>query len=110
MYKETIPNSIARCIAGDEYVEGYTYTLISDPDKFVLSASDSNGEVKMEIELQSDYIREEEEDDDIFKAQYKEHDYKTDVVRSWIMVGVCVGLLVLGIGVTLLFLKIGGAI
>lgn len=109
MYREILDSELARNIAGDEYNEDYTYTLLSDPDKFVLSVSNNKGEIVSEIELKHDYEELPEEEDEIFKPQREKHNYKADTVRSWLTVGVCVFVMALAVTATLIILKIGGA-
>lgn len=109
MYREVLDNELARNIVGDEYNEEYTYTLISDPDKFVLSVSNNKGEIISEMELEHDYEELPEEEDEIFKPQRKEHDYKSDTIRSWLMFGTCIIVMLLAVVATLIIIKIGGA-
>lgn len=110
MYKEVLPNELAMNIVGDSYREDCTYTLLSDPDKFVVSVTDSQGVIVDEIELKHDYELLEDEEDDIFKTTREERNYKIDTVRSVLTDIACITFLLLGVGVTLLFLKLGGVL
>lgn len=110
MYREVLDGELARNIVGDEYNEDYTYTLISDPDKFVLSVSNDKGEIVAETELKHDYEELPEEEDEIFRTERKEYNYKADIVRSWLTFGVCALVVALAVIATLIVLKIGGVI
>ena len=110
MYWEELDAEMAKNILGEDYRDDYTYTLCSDPDKFVVGITDKEGNLVDEVELVHDYETCAEEEDDIFKKEYAEPTYSTDRVRSWAVTITCILSIALALLATLVILKGGGAL
>lgn len=110
MFREELDTELAKNILGDEYRDDYTYTLYSDPDKFVVGITDKDNNFIGEVELKHDYELCDIEDDDLFKKEYAEPSHSTDIIRSWVITGVCIGSILLALLATYLILVGGGVL
>lgn len=108
MYRESIDNEMASSMLGEDYDDKYSYVLISDPDKFVVAAVDSNGNIAKEIELVHDYEEAPEEDDEIFKKTYKPSKSNRDAVQKIATIVVLSMLFIIAIGISCVAMVLGG--
>lgn len=91
-YREKLDPSMVNALLGTECKEGLSYYLLTDRDKFVVSAVDAGGKIVDEVVLDATPTEEEfiEEDDFIPDEKHTKHDIPLGTMIAGAMLAFCI--------------------